>query len=288
MPARLSSIQSSFQKSAGISHNTTLSVNPKTEKNPLPTGAHHLSPAHTSGVMNTCPGAGNCQKTCLHFAGNPAYMAGKINKRKRQTLAFATNNGLYVETLALAISRQVYKNNGERSAVRLNATSDIQWENVPFTLGSDSAYYIRSNYGLNVNAGFYDSILHFIRDNGLPVIAYDYTKIKRDWVKCRELGYFLTASYDGNDNSANHKICRDAIQNSVNVAVAFKLKKSQDLPTYIENFLGYDGRTFAVADGDLTDARYSDSQAGQIIGLRFKIPRGIPHINADILNFCYS
>jgi len=247
-----------------------------------------MSPAHTSGVLNTCPGAGFCQKTCLHYAGNPAYMSGKINKRKRQTIAFATNNGLYVETLALAISRQVFKNDGETTAVRLNATSDIQWENIPFTLGSDSAFYIRSNYGLNVNAGFYDSILHFIKDNGLPVISYDYTKIKRDWNKCRRLGYFLTASYDGNLNTANHKICRDAIENNVNVAVAFNIKKSQELPLYVENFLGYDGRVFCVVDGDLSDARYDDIQAGQIIGLRFKIPRGIPYTNADILNFCHT
>ena len=288
MPVRLSSIQSGYQKYSDISHNTLLSLNQKTDKNPDPTGAHHLSPANTSGVINTCPGAGFCQKTCLHFAGNPAYMAGKINKRKRQTIAFATNKGLYVETLALAISRQVHKNKGKMSAVRLNATSDIQWENIPFTLGSDSAYYIRSNYDINVNAGFYDSILHFIKDNGLPVISYDYTKIRRDWATCRELGYFLTASYDGNKNIANHKVCRDAIENSVNVAVAFKLKKSEELPLYIQDFLGHDGRVFNVADGDVTDARYNDTQSGQIIGLRFKIPRGIPHLNADILNFCYS
>lgn len=288
MPARLSSVQSGYQKYGDISHNTVLSINPKTDKNPDPTGAHHLSPANTSGVINTCPGAGFCQKTCLHFAGNPAYMAGKINKRKRQTLAFATNSGLYVETLALAISRQVYKNNGERSAVRLNATSDIQWENISFNLSADSSHYIRSNYGLNVNSGYYDSILHFIVDNGLPVICYDYTKIKRNWAKCRELRYFLTASYDGNLNSQNHKICRDAIENNVNVAVAFNIKKSQELPLYVQDFLGYDGRVFTVADGDLTDARYSDTQSGQIIGLRFKIPRGIPYLNSDILNFCYS
>lgn len=288
MPARLSSIQSEYQKNTGISHNTMLSANPKTDKNPIFTGAHHLSPANTSGVINTCPGAGNCQKTCLHFAGNPAYMKGKISKRQRQTIAFATNNGLYVETLALAISRQVYRNQGEETAVRLNATSDIKWEEKHFVLGNNSAFYIRSNYGLDVKAGYYESILHFIRDNSLPVVCYDYTKIKRDWNKCRELGYILTASYDGNNNTANHKICRDAIENSVNVAVAFKLKKSEQLPTYIANFLGYTGRTFCVADGDITDARYADIQSGQIIGLRFKIPRGIPHNDADILDFCYS
>ena len=68
-----------------------------------------MLPSDLSGVINVCPGAGNCKKTCLHFAGNPAYMKGKNAKRLRQTLAFADDQNLYLETLFLAICRAIYK-----------------------------------------------------------------------------------------------------------------------------------------------------------------------------------
>ena len=283
----LNSELSSFTKAGNIPHQAVLGSNQKTEKNHILTATHNLSPAGSSGVIDVCPGAGFCAKLCLHYAGNPAFMKGKASKRQRQTVAFAANPELYVENLALALCRQVFRNSFELSAFRPNTTSDIVWEDVNFTLSIDSAQYIRHRYKIETRAGYYESIFHFIQENSLPIVCYDYTKLKRDWAKCQSLGYHLTASYDGNLNTGNHKICRDAIANGVNVAVAFNVKRGHNLPQYVDDFLGIP-RRFDVIDGDLTDARFADNVKGQIIGLRFKHPRSIPHTNADILNFCYS
>ena len=132
MPLHLPHKLKTYQKSGNISYTEMFGVNPKTYP-------HHMLPSDLSGVINVCPGAGNCKKTCLHFAGNPAYMKGKNAKRLRQTIAFAADNSLYLETLFLAICRAIYKHQGETIAFRLNATSDIMWENLTFDLSPDVA-----------------------------------------------------------------------------------------------------------------------------------------------------
>ena len=117
----------------------------------------------------------------------------------------------------------------------------------------------------------------------------DYTKIKRNWAECRRIGYHLTASFDGWQNTANLAICRDALKNGVNVAAAFNLKKGQDLPTLAEvsTIVGGNSLTFLpVCDGDLTDFRPSDPTGGHIIGLRFKLPHGIAYTDAEKSAFC--
>jgi hypothetical protein len=72
MPADLAAMAKMYK----ISHRDLLSTNPKTEKSKIQTYILHLAPHNISGV-NVCPGAGNCAKICLHFAGNPVYMANK-------------------------------------------------------------------------------------------------------------------------------------------------------------------------------------------------------------------
>ena len=253
--------------------------NPKTNKNEIKTYPHHMLPSDLSGVINVCPGAGNCKKTCLHFAGNPAYMRGKNAKRLRQTLAFAADNDQYLELLYLAICRAIHKHQGERIAFRLNATSDIMWENLTFNLSPDVADFAQKRFGVKVNAGRYNNILEVFLDQN--VIFYDYSKLKRDWQKCRDLNYHLTVSFDGHNNIRNHKIVADAIKNGVNVAAAFNIKKSESLPEFI-NLCGYQ---LPVLDGDISDSRFDDV-AGCIIGLRFKQPRGTIYNKEDIANFC--
>ena len=254
-------------------------INPKTEKNNIKTFPHHMLPSDLSGAINVCPGAGNCKKTCLHFAGNPAYMKGKNAKRLRQTIAFAADNSLYLETLFLAICRAIYKHQGETIAFRLNATSDIMWENLTFNLSPDVADFAQYKFGIKVNAGRYDNILEAFLDYN--VVFYDYTKLKRNWQKCRDLNSHLTVSFDGHDNIRNHKIVADGIKNGVNVAAAFNIKKSEPLPEVI-NLCGYQ---LPVLDGDISDSRFDDV-AGCIIGLRFKQPRGTIYSQEDIKNFC--
>lgn len=273
-----------FQQLTATDYNTTLGEpgsNAKTGKNAILTLTHNLSPADTSGVINVCPGAGNCRKTCLHWAGNPAYMKGKQAKRIRQTIAFSQDQNSYLEMLTLSIVRAMTKFKGEQIAVRLNTTSDIKWEELSFNLSPDVADFILSKFGAKFAAGRYNSILDLFLNFRRYIQFYDYSKIKRDWAKCKALNYHLTASFDGHSNTANHKVCVDALNNGVNVAAAFNIKRSELLPDTVD-LLGF---TLPVIDGDISDSRFDDA-TGHLIGLRFKQPRATKYSLEDVASFC--
>jgi hypothetical protein len=283
-----------FAKQYKISHRDLLSTNPKTEKSKIQTYILHLAPADISGV-NVCPGAGNCRKICLHFAGNPVYMTNKQKARIRRTLSFAAENQRFVQILIMAILDKINKNPGESIAVRLNGTSDILWENVDLTITPEFSTFCRVKFGHQLPIGkrnIFEIFNIIATNNGPRVVFYDYTKIKRNWAECKRLGYHITASFDGWGNAANLKICRDALKNGVNVAAAFNLKKGQDLPHYVSTAGlidgANDGQVFAVYDGDLSDFRPADPSYGTIIGLRFKLPHGIKYTEAEKKAFCIA
>jgi len=275
----------SFAKAHGIDYKSLLSVNPKTEKSKVQTYILHLTPADTSGVINVCAGAGNCRKVCLHFAGNPVYMTNKQRARIRRTVAFATNKRVFMLLVLCAILDKINKHANEPIALRLNGTSDIPWEEIDFTIDNEFARFCRVKFGAVLPIGQRNifEVLNFMRSvTGEDVTFYDYTKIKRNWAECKRLGYHLTVSYDGADNIANHKIVASALSAGVNVAAAFAIKKGQPLPpvAYIAN------RSFKVVDGDLTDYRPADPSGYHIVGLRFKLPHGIPYSAAERDAFC--
>lgn len=275
LPTDLAAVSRDFK----ITYRDLLSVNPKTEKSKVQTYILHLSPADTSGI-NVCPGAGNCKKVCLHYAGNPVYMNNKATARIRRTLAYAADPKRFVRLILCAILSKLAKNSGEPIAIRLNGTSDIQWENVDFAITPDFAQFCRVKFGAILPLGTRNifEVFNFMRDNtGENVTFYDYTKIRRNWAECKRLGYHLTFSFDGWDNQNNVKLCRQALRHGVNVAAAFNIKRSDVLPLYVSASRfdsAWYGRVFNVVDGDLTDYRPGDGYNGQIIGLRFKLPHG--------------
>jgi hypothetical protein len=280
-----------FCKQYGINYRSLLSVNPKTEKSEEQTYILHFAPADISGV-NVCAGAGNCRKVCLHFAGNPVYMTNKQKARIRRTLAFFADKERFMLVLLMAVLSKINANPGENIALRLNGTSDIPWENVDFTITPEFATFCRRKFGHQLPLGKRNifEILNVLAEHSEHrVIPYDYTKIKRNWAECKRLGYHLTASFDGWENSANLAICRDALKNGVNVAAAFMVKRGKSLPTLadVSAIVGGENQTFLpVCDGDLTDFRPSDPTGGHIIGLRFKLPHGIAYTDAEKSAFC--
>lgn len=291
IPADLNAIQKQYK----INFRTLLSTNPKTEKSKIQTYILHLAPADISGV-NVCAGAGNCRRICLHFAGNPVYMTAKQSARIRRTLAYSANPREFARLILLAILDKINKHAEEPLAVRLNGTSDIAWENVDFTITPEFATFCRVKFGAILPLGQRNifEVFRFMRDNtGENVTFYDYTKIKRNWAECRRIGYHLTFSFDGWDNASNLKLCRDALLNGVNVAAAFNVKRGHSLPQEI-NAAGFNlpqsatftGEVLPVIDGDLTDFRPSDPAAGVIVGLRFKLPHGVPYAAAEREAFC--
>lgn len=292
LPAPLSQ----FAKEWSLSPKSLLSVNPKTEKSAAAgdpqTYILHLSPANTSG-QNLCPGAGNCAKICLHFAGNPVYMAGKGAARIRRSQAFSANPQAFLELLALAIiDKRDPMAPSDRMAVRLNGTSDIVWEKIPFLVTFELSQYIARKYSYCAEPKLYSSILEFFMHNFPTSIQfYDYTKLRRDWAECARLNYHLTFSFDGWDNQRNLAIVVDAMANNINIAAAFNIKRGQSL--YLtcipaENLKRLLGAVPLIFDGDLTDYRPADPKGGVIVGLRFKLPHGAPWSETEKAAFCLS
>jgi hypothetical protein len=284
--AKLPTDQAAILRDFKTSYRTIFSVNPKTEKSAVQTYILHLAPAETSGV-NVCPGAGNCAKICLHFAGNPVYMTAKQAARIRRTLAYVSDPKRFMRLLVCAILDKLNKHEGEELAFRLNGTSDIIWENVDFHITPADATFYRIKFGRILPIGKRNifEVFNFMRQNtGENVTFYDYTKVKHNWAECQRLNYHLTFSYDGASNRSNVKLAAQAIANGVNVAAAFNLKKGQTLPPTNSAL----GRSFKVVDGDLTDYRPSDPKGYTIIGLRFKLPHGIKYTAAEKMAFCIA
>lgn len=296
MAYRLPSEIAQFQTAHKLKHQTIFSVNPKTEKSEVKTIILHLLPSDLSG-KNVCPNAKNCRAICLNFAGNPAYLNTKLRARLRKTVAYFQDREKFLQLLILGVVHAYHKNDKQPIAVRLNGTSDILWENIPVTVTPAMAAYMYSNYKFNAYAGTFNSIFDFFYHNMIRperIKFYDYTKMPRNYGKCRMVGYHLTFSFDGWDNAENVKNCADALENGINVAAAFNLKRGAELPEYINaaRFFGenpsYSGRVLYVQDGDLSDYRPGDTQGGSIIGLRFKLPHGANYTAQDVENFCIA
>jgi hypothetical protein len=280
--AKLSADLTALDREFSVNYRNVLSTNPKTEKSKIQTYILHLAPHNTSGIQ-VCPGAGNCKRICLHFAGNPVYMQAKQSARIRRTLAYAADPARFARLIVCAILAKINKTPGETIAIRLNGTSDIPWENVDFMITPEFSTLCRIKFGHTLPIGK-RNIFEVFNAIGANVVFYDYTKIARNWAECKRLGYDLTFSFDGWDNTSNLKIAKSALLAGVNVAAAFDVKRGKPLPS-----LAYIGtKKFAVVDGDLTDYRPSDPKGYSIIGLRFKLPHGIKYNQAEKKAFCLA
>lgn len=218
--------------------------NPKVAKNGkigVYTAPMHLSPAKLSGY-EVCPMAtAGCRAACLHTAGNPAYMKGKAKARNNRTTAYFEVRNEFMVVLAAEIERHINRAKREymAPAVRLNATSDIPWEKVSFTIDGTTYKNVMEAFP---NCEFYDYTKRHNRKN-LPA------------------NYSLTFSLaEDNDTKA-----REALTNGINVAAVFDTKRNRDLPATFN----LDGVNVSVIDGDKHDFRPADPK-GVIVGLRAK------------------
>lgn len=223
----------------------TIDGNPKVMKgNKLGylTAILHLAPADLAGVGNLCPhSTPGCRAACLNTAGRGGmFKEGGTNNiqeaRKRKSRDFMQNRDVFLEQLSKEVKAFVV-HAGKRNlvpCVRLNGTSDIQWEKI-------------KHNGKTLMEQF------------PSVQFYDYTKFPK-----RNHGlanYHLTFSLAENNDA---KACV-ALANGVNVAVVFAVARSKPLPSTFN--LG--GKSFPVINGDDTDLRFLDPK-GVIVGLRAK------------------
>jgi hypothetical protein len=177
-----------------------------------------------------------CDVACLYKAGRGA-MNSVQTARINKTTWFFTERNSFMQQLVVDIAKLIKKANkqGLKPLVRLNGTSDIQWESVAFT-DADGAEYV------NIFAAFPD------------VTFYDYTKIANR----TELpsNYDLTFSYSGVEGF--QPFVQKALLNNMRMAVVFR--KEQDIP---QSFMG-----IPVVSGDKSDVRHLDDKV--IVGLYAK------------------
>lgn len=202
------------------------------------TYAIYLAPAMVSGY-NVCPNSTpECRLGCLATSGRAGMdiLSGKgmvERARIKKTKLFHEENIFFMKWLIaeLTLAKAKAKRKGFDFSVRLNATSDIDWQSENLN-------------GKNIFELFPD------------VNFYDYTKNPTKFIDKPE-NYHLTFSYSGH----NVAMCEKLLNKGFNVATVFNVKRESDLP---KTFMGY-----KVINGDLTDFRPNDGK-GIIVGLKWK------------------
>lgn len=238
--------------------------NPKTAKglarNYL-TGVLHLAPYNLSGV-NVCPMAeiAGCVQGCLNTAGRGGIGKGALvtqasakdgsltnsiqRARIRRTKMFLEDRNRFMRLLAQDIEKLscVAKRQGLNPTVRLNGTSDIRWEDVPyFTTHNPNAY----SFG-NIFERFPD------------IQFYDYTKIPNRRRALDIPNYHLTFSYSGKPEFWPYVAkAAETYGKKVNFAVVFH---GEPPACFLER---------PVVDGDENDLRFLDPK-GVVVALKAK------------------
>lgn len=208
------------------------STNAKTAKNSLKTFILYLTPGTTNG-HNLCPKASaGCLAACLYTAGRGRF-SNVQTARANKTAEFIQDKPAFVRALAWEILKQYTKAKkaGEKIAIRLNGTSDI-----------DLIYLLQKYACLDI-ATLADHV-HF----------YDYTKILQKAIRYQgHPNYIVTFSR----SESNQAETEQAIKLGINVAAVF----SGDLP---KTYLGA-----PVVDGDNSDLEMLYN-TGAVLGLKAK------------------
>jgi hypothetical protein len=202
------------------------------------TYAIYLSPAKLSGYNVCSHSTVECRLGCLNTSGRAGMeiLAGKtktIDCRNKKVRLLFEETEFFMNWLVAEI--RMYQKKAIRDnyffSVRLNATSDIDWNNVFLN-------------NLNIFEIFPE------------VSFYDYTKNYNKFEN-KPLNYHLTYSYTGR----NIEQCKVLLSQGYNVAVVFNVKNETDLP---KSFMDY-----PTVNGDLTDYRIDDAK-GIIVALKWK------------------
>lgn len=234
---------SQAKKEIGLSYLGRVNNSSKLAKNGKISGQHtyiiYLAPAKTSGYNVCYFSTPECRLGCLATSGRAAMeiLSNNFNRiensRIKKTKMFYEHSEFFMSWLIAEIKASQIKaiELGFEFSVRLNGTSDIDWQNV------------------KVNG---QSIFEIFPD----VNFYDYTKSHLKFID-KPNNYHLTYSYTG--RNWNH--CKDLLSKGHNIAIIFNIKRESELPQTYENY--------NVVNGDLTDYRISDAK-GIIIGLKWK------------------
>ena len=176
----------------------------------------------------------NCSSPCVGGRGGAQRYPAVMKSRIRKTKMFYENRSLFLRWLISDIEKAIdfALEHSKIVSFRLNAYSDINWENIPVIF----------------NEIQYNNLFEIFPD----IIFYDYSKNPR---RNHPKLYSTTYSYYGNEDGYN-----SAKNSGRNIAVVF-----EELPAD-RMFRG-----LKVVDGDQTDLRTAENDgSGVIVGLKFK------------------
>lgn len=202
-------------------------------------GVLYLSPEKLSG-FNNCPFASDCVAPCLATAGRMV-MGPCQTAMLDRTMLFYRDREFFLNMLFTEIAKLVRKASKLNliPVVRLNGTSDLQWEKLT----------------PSVFASF-------------PMVQFfDYTKFPVDLRKNLPDNYYLLRSH----HSGNNLETKSIMESGNNLAVCFDTGFDIDKNSKkrIPRKLPDTWRGFRVIDGDISDFRFLDPK-GVIVGLRAK------------------
>ena len=247
-------------RQTGSSYVGAVNSSSKSKKNETVSGQHtyliYLAPAKTSGYNVCSHSTPECRRGCLATSGRAGMELNakkKVNRiesaRIKKTRLFYEHPEFFMAWLIaeIKLKQALAIKKGMGFSVRLNGTSDIDWQNV------------------KVNG---QSIFEIFPD----ITFYDYTKNPNKFIGKPD-NYHLTLSYTGR----NWNACKAVLKQGVNVAVVFNVKRESDIPA---TFRGY-----KVVNGDITDYRVDDAK-GIIVGLKWKHIAD-KEAEAEVLNSCF-
>lgn len=249
---------SDARKQTGLSYLGTVNASAKfghsREFSHQYTYAIYLAPASISGYNVCSHSTPECRMGCLNTSGRAGIeeFAGldKIkNARIKKTKLFYEEHEFFMAWVFAEIraKQAKAKRDGFFFSVRLNATSDIDWQNVK--INGQTIFEI------------------------FPEISfYDYTKNANKFINKAD-NYHLTLSYTGR----NWHLCEVLLKKGNNIAMVFNVKHENQLPA---QFVDYQ-----VINGDLTDYRVDDAK-GIIVGLKWKRIAD-RQAERNVLNSCF-
>ncbi|MCG5484015.1 MAG: hypothetical protein KK482_09875 [Sinorhizobium meliloti] len=233
------------------------------------TAIMYLAPFTLAGT-NVCPMAeqAGCVSGCLNTAGrgrmNNVQIA-RINKTKRYLADRATFMHHLVEDLQRFV--RYCRRKGVKPAVRLNGTSDIQWEvahpvELPWVSRNiNAAGEVVEEHGSDRYASIFEAFPE--------VQFYDYTKVYKRVYRDLPDNYRLVLSMSYANHGYARAVLKAAEDTGANLAVVYRTKELRDNKwddTLLSEEVGVSRR---VIDGDSDDMRFLDPQ-GVIVGLYAK------------------
>jgi hypothetical protein len=214
------------------------------------TAIMYLAPANMARPERTmCSMAvlAGCINGCLNTAGRGAF--SNVQKaRVNKTLRYLDGREMFLADLVSDLAAFVrYCRRGKViPAVRLNGTSDIQWE---------IGHPVRRD-GVEFASVF----------EAFPEVQfYDYTKVAKRVLKTLPPNYSLTLSYSEANPRYSEMIIEAARASGANIAVVYRTKAKRDWLISA----GVNQWDRPVIDGDETDMRFLDPR-GVIVGLYAK------------------